>query len=79
VILIDKWFCPTFRDGLGSGHASSRCTYGRILRSVVTEFGSDPARGIAPERFAAWFTARWAGWSPSTWIVSLDAVRSAAA
>jgi hypothetical protein len=46
---------------------------------VVTKFGGDPVRGIAPERFAAWFTARWAGRSPSTWIVSLDAVRSAAA
>jgi hypothetical protein len=32
---------------------------------------------IDPERFAAWFTAQWADRSPSTWNVSLDAIRSA--
>src|SRR5262249_22281813 len=63
----------------GAEQASTRRTYGRILRWVVTEFGSDAAPGIDPERFAAWFTAQWAGRSPSTWNVSLDAVRSAAA
>jgi hypothetical protein len=26
----------------------------------VTEFGSDTAPDIDPERFAAWFTAQWA-------------------
>src|SRR5262245_4628190 len=59
-------------------HASTRRTYGRILRWLVTEFGADSAPDIVPERFAAWFTAQWAGCSPSTWNVSLDAIRSAA-
>ncbi len=63
----------------GAEHASTRRTYGRILRRVVTEFGSDAAPDIDPERLAAWFTAQWADRSPSTWNVSLDAIRSAAA
>jgi hypothetical protein len=63
----------------GAEQASTRRTYGRILRWVVTEFGSNTPPGIDPERFAAWFTAQWAGRSPSTWNVSLDAIRSAAA
>ena len=63
----------------GAEHASTRRAYGRILRWIVAEFGSDTAPDIDPERFAAWFTARWAGRAPSTWNVSLDAVRSAAA
>ena len=63
----------------GVEHASTRRTYGRVLRWIVTEFGSDTAPDIDPERFAAWFTAQWADRSPSTWNVSLDAVRSAAA
>ena len=63
----------------GAEQASTRRTYGRILRRVMTEFGSDAALDIDPERFAAWFTARWADRSPSTWNVSLDAIRSAAA
>jgi hypothetical protein len=51
-----------------------------VLRWVVTEFGAgtDPA-GIDPERFAAWFGQQWGERSPSTWNVSLDAARSAAA
>jgi integrase len=63
----------------GAEHASTRRTYGRILRWIVTEFGGDAAPDIDPERFAAWFTAQWADRTPSTWNVSLDAVRSAAA
>jgi integrase len=63
----------------GAEHASTRRIYGRILRWVVTEFGSDAAPDIDPERFAAWFTTQWGGRSPSTWNVSLDAIRSAAA
>jgi integrase/recombinase XerC/integrase/recombinase XerD len=63
----------------GAEHASTRRTYGRILRWIVTEFGSDAAPDIDPERFAAWFTAQWADRSPSTWNVSLDATRSPAA
>ena len=63
----------------GAEHTSTNRTYGRILRWIVTEFGSTAAPDIDPERFAAWFTARWADRSPSTWNVSLDAIRSAAA
>jgi len=63
----------------GAEHASTRRTYGRILRWIVTEFGSDTAPDIDPERFTAWFTAQWASRAPSTWNVSLDAIRSAAA
>ena len=63
----------------GAEHASTRRTYGRILRWVVTEFSGDAAPDIDPERFAAWFTAQWADRSPSTWNVSLVAIRSAAA
>src|SRR5216684_1163554 len=63
----------------GAEHANTRRTYGRILRWVVTEFGADSSPNIDAERFAAWFTARWANRSPSTWNVSLDAVRSAGA
>lgn len=42
----------------GAEHASTRRTYGRILRWIVAEFGSDAAPDIDPERFAAWFTAQ---------------------
>jgi hypothetical protein len=70
---------PNLATLRGAEHASTRRTYGRILRWIVTEFGSDNAPGIDPERFAAWFTAQWAGRSPSTWNVSLDAISPAAA
>src|ERR1039458_6141962 len=63
----------------GAEQASTRRTYGRVLRWIVTEFGSDFAPDIDAERFAAWFGARWGDRAPSTWNVSLDAVRSAAA
>ena len=54
----------------GAEQASTRRTYGRILRRVVTEFGSDAAPDIDPEQFAAGVTAQWAGRAPSTWNVS---------
>ena len=64
----------------GAEQASTRRTYGRILRWVVAEFGAGTGPGeVDAERFAAWFTARWADRAPSTWNVSLNAVRSAAA
>jgi integrase/recombinase XerC/integrase/recombinase XerD len=63
----------------GAEQASTRRTYGRILRWVVTEFGAAAAPDIDARRFAGWFTAQWGERSPSTWNVSLDAVRSAAA
>jgi integrase len=64
----------------GAEHASTRRTYGRILRWVVTEFGADADPDeISAARFAEWFGQQWAGRAPSTWNVALDAVRSAAA
>jgi len=63
----------------GAEQASTRRTYGRILRWVVTEFGAEADLDINAERFAARFTARWGERSPSTWNVSLGAIRSAAA
>jgi integrase len=64
----------------GAEQASTRRTYSRVLRWVVAEFGAESGPGeIDPERFAGWFTAQWAHRAPSTWNVSLDAVRSAAA
>ena len=63
---------------LGAEHASTRRTYGRILRRVVTEFGAETVLDrIGAARFAEWFGSQWDGRSPSTWNVSLDAVRSA--
>jgi hypothetical protein len=54
----------------GTEQVSTRRAYGRILRRVVTEFGSDAAPNIDPERFAAWFTAQRADRAPSTSNVS---------
>jgi hypothetical protein len=57
----------------GAEQASTRRTYSRVLRWVVAEFGAESGPGeIDPERFAEWFTARWAHRAPSTWNVSLD-------
>jgi integrase len=63
----------------GAEQASTRRTYGRILRWVVAEFGSDASPDIDAEGFAEWFGQQWGDRSPSTWNVSLDAIRSAAA
>ena len=63
----------------GTEHASTRRTYGRVLRWIAAEFGSEAAPDIDAGRFAAWFGAQWADRAPSTWNVSLDAIRSAAA
>src|SRR6266704_7028876 len=64
----------------GAEQASTRRTYGRTLRRVVAEFGPETAPGeVDAERFAEWFGSQWAGRAPSTWNVSLDAIRSAAA
>ena len=62
----------------GAEQASTRRTYGRILRRVVTEFGVGAARH---QRGAVRRLVRrqWGGRAPSTWNVSLDAIRSAAA
>ena len=63
----------------GAEQTSTRRTYGRILSWVVAEFGSDASLDIDPEGFAEWFGQQWGDRSPSTWNVSLDAIRSAAA
>ncbi len=64
----------------GAEQASTRRVYGRILRTVAAEFGEDTALDeLDPERFAAWFGQQWGERAPSTWNVSLDAARSAAA
>jgi hypothetical protein len=64
----------------GAEQASTRRTYGRILHRVVAEFGAETAPDqVDAERFAEWFGSQWADRAPSTWNVSLDAVRSAAA
>ena len=64
----------------GAEQASTRRTYGRILRRIVAEFGAETAPDqVDAERFAEWFGSQWADRAPSTWNVSLDAVRSAAA
>src|SRR6266581_330248 len=59
----------------GAEQASTRRTYGRILRRAVAEFGPE----TAPDEVDAERFAEWADRSPSTWNVSLDAIRSAAA
>ena len=64
----------------GAEQASTRRVYGRILRTVAAEFGEDTALDeLDPERFVAWFGQEWGERAPSTWNVSLDAARSAAA
>jgi integrase len=64
----------------GAEQASTRRVYGRILRTVAAEFGEDTALDeLDPEWFAAWFGQQWGVRAPSTWNVSLDAARSAAA
>jgi len=57
-------------------HRSHRREHGvRPERAFCAEAAPDTDAG----RFAAWFTAQWADLSPSTWNVSLNAIRSAAA
>ena len=64
----------------GAEQASTRRVYGGILRRAAAEFGSEtPLDEIGAERFAGWFGAQWGERAPSTWNVSLDAVRSAVA
>jgi integrase len=64
----------------GAEQENTRRVYGRILRRVVAEFGRDAdPDAVSAEWFAAWFCAQWADRAPSTWNVSLDAIRSAAA
>jgi len=62
----------------GAEQASTRRTYGKVLGHLESGFGTGAALDIDAERFAGWFAGRWQGRSPSTWNVSLDAIRSAA-
>ena len=64
----------------GAEQERTRRQYGQVLRRVTAEFGpgTDPD-AISAERFAEWFGSQWAGRAPSTWNVSLNAVRQAAA
>jgi integrase len=64
----------------GPEQATTRRTYGLILRRVSAEFGAAVVLDeIGAERFAEWFRGQWAERAPSTWNVALDACRSAAA
>jgi len=64
----------------GAEQETTRRQYGRVLRRVIAEFGpgTEPA-AVSADRFAEWFGSQWAARSPSTWNVSLNAVRQAAA
>ena len=64
----------------GAEQENTRRVYGRILARVAAEFrpGAESDASCA-ERFASWFATQWGERTPSTWNVSLDAVRSAAA
>jgi hypothetical protein len=64
---------------VGAEEGSTRRVYGRVLRQLAIEFGSEAAPDIDAERFTAWFGARWSDRAPSTWKVCIDAIRSAAA
>jgi len=62
----------------GREHDATRRVFGGILRRLVAEFGeAAPVTGLYPDAVAAWFTSQWAGRAPSTWNVSLDAIRRA--
>jgi integrase/recombinase XerC/integrase/recombinase XerD len=64
----------------GAEQANTRRAYGQVLRRLAAEFDRQTAPdSIDAVRFAAWFGQQWGERAPSTWNVSLDAVRSAAA
>lgn len=62
----------------GAEHANTRRAYRQVLRQMIIEFGADTELDdISAEQFAHWFGQRWGDRQPSTWNVSLGAVRSA--
>ena len=64
----------------GPEQASTHRTYGRVLRRLATTLGDEtPLHEVSAEGVAAWFGEQWGERAPSTWNVSLDALRSAAA
>jgi integrase/recombinase XerC/integrase/recombinase XerD len=61
----------------GPESAGTRRVYRGVLRALAAEFGADgDVATLEARRLAAWFTSRWGQRSPSTWNVSLDALRS---
>jgi integrase len=64
----------------GPEQASTHRTYGRVLRRLATALGDEtPLDEVSAEGLAAWFGEQWGERAPSTWNVSLDALRSAVA
>jgi integrase/recombinase XerC/integrase/recombinase XerD len=64
----------------GSDHDATRRTYGGILRRLVAQFGEAALLDeLDPDAVAGWFIAEWDQRARSTWNVSLDAIRLAAA
>jgi integrase/recombinase XerC/integrase/recombinase XerD len=62
----------------GPESAGTRRVYAGVLRALAAEFGAGTdAAAPPPAEVAAWFTAKWAGRSPSRWNTALDALRSA--
>ena len=63
----------------GAEQQNTRRAYSGVLRRMAAEFGTGSVPDeISAEQFAAWFGQQWGERAPSTWNVSLDAVRSAA-
>lgn len=61
-------------------HKNTYRAYARVLARLADEFGPASAPdAINADDFARWFDARWLGSSPSTYNVSLVAIRSAVA
>ena len=64
----------------GAERENTRRVYGRVLHRMIAEFGSGTAPDeIGAELLTTWFGEQWGKRAPSTWNVSLDAVRSAVA
>jgi integrase/recombinase XerC/integrase/recombinase XerD len=62
----------------GPESAGTRRVYSGTLRALLAEYGAGAEVSAIGERdLAAWFTGRWGSRAPSTWNVSLDALRSA--
>jgi integrase len=64
----------------GAEQENTRRVYGRVLHRMIAEFGGGTAPDeIGVELLTTWFGEQWGERAPSTWNVSLDAVRSAVA
>jgi integrase len=60
----------------GDEQAGTRRKYANILHRFGKAFPGDVG-DLDPGQVAEWFTAQWGALAPSTWNVSLDAIRSA--